>query len=115
VAAEAVFYDVASPFARWLGTGAGKALVEVLGRPAVAYVQKFIEFQKRLAASKGHLPAGLQQNLDLNINSVLELLRLARNDAGHPTGIVVDRPSAFQYLVVFPGLTRRLYGLKRHF
>jgi hypothetical protein len=115
VAAEAVFYDVAAPFSEWLGTDAGKTLAGILEKPAVAYVQKFTEFQKRLAASKGHLPGELQQNLDLNINSTLELLRLARNDAGHPTGIRVDRPSAFQYLVVFPSLAKRLYALKKHF
>ena len=115
VAAEAVFFDVATPFATWLNSRAGKALAEILEKPTVAYVQKFVEFQKRLAASKGDLPAPLQQNLDLNINSVLELLRLARNEVGHPTGIQVDRHSAFQYLVIFPGLAQRLYDLKKHF
>ena len=115
VAAEAVFYDVAAPFAAWLKNSGGQALSDILSKSTIAYIQKFIEFQKRLAASKGHLPPPLQQNLDLNINSVLELLRLARNDTGHPTGIQVDRHSSFQYLVLFPGLARRLYDLKRFF
>jgi len=115
VAAEAAFYDVATPFALWLDSTGGTALTEILAKPTVAYVQKFVEFQKRLAASKGHLPSSLQQNLDLNINSVLELLRLARNDVGHPTGIQIDRHSAFQHLVIFPGLAQRLYDLKKHF
>lgn len=115
VAAEAVFYDVAAPFSAWLSGSAGQTLAAALGKPTLAYIQKFVEFQKRLSASKGHLPPALQQNLDLNINSVLELLRLVRNDVGHPTGIKIDRQSAFQYLVVFPGLAKRLYALKRHF
>ena len=112
VAAEAVFYDVASSFAKWLGTESGKRLAELLDKDTSAYIYKFTEFQKRLLASKGHMPSGLQQNLDLNINSVLELLRLARNDVGHPTGVEVGRQNAFQYLVVFPGLARRLYDIK---
>ena len=112
VAAEAVFYDVALSFANWLETESGKKLRDLLEKESSAYIHKFVEFQKRLAASKGHLPPNLQQNLDLNINSVLELLRLARNDVGHPTGAQVTRQTAFQYLVVFPGLASRLYEIK---
>lgn len=115
VAAEATFYDVAVSFAAWLNNSSGSALADVLAKPTTAYIQKFIEFQKRLAANKGHLLVHLQQNLDLNINSVLELLRLARNDVGHPTGVQVTRHDAFQYLVIFPGLAKRLYDLKAHF
>jgi len=115
VAAEAAFYDMAASFAAWLNNSAGSALANVLAKPTTAYIQKFVEFQKRLAANKGHLPAHLQQNLDLNINSVLELLRLARNDVGHPTGVQIDRHDAFQHLVIFPGLARRLYDLKAYF
>lgn len=113
VTAEAIFYDVASSFAKWLETTAGKTLAEILAKQSAGYTQKFIEFQKRLTANKGLLPQSLQQNLDLNINSILELLRLARNDVGHPTGIQIDRQNAFQYLVVFPGLAKRMYDLKK--
>jgi hypothetical protein len=115
VAAEAMFYEVATVFSIWLGNKSGKILSQLLEAPAKSYVQKFIEFQKRIAANKGHLPSNLQQNLDLNINAVLELLRIARNDVGHPTGIVVEQDSAFQYLVLFPSLAKRLKELKLYF
>jgi len=112
VASEAMFYDVAESFAKWLNTESGKKLTEILAKESIPYIHKFVEFQKRLLASKGQLPPALQQNLDLNINSVLELLRLARNDVGHPTGIKMERHDAFQYLLLFPGLARRLHEIK---
>lgn len=112
VAAEAVFLDVAPSFCNWVGLEQGKKLAALLDKNTSAYVCKFTEFQKRLLPAKGHMPSNLQQNLDLNINSVLELLRLARNDVGHPTGVTVTRQDALQYLIVFPGLARRLYDIK---
>ncbi|MDB5985194.1 MAG: hypothetical protein JWR16_247 [Nevskia sp.] len=115
VATEACFYDVAGAFANWLGGNAGHSLDGLLDQPTRAYIHKFTEFQKKLSASKGHLPPALQQNLDLNINSALELIRLARNEVGHPTNQSVDRDSAYQYLVLFPMLAKRMYGLKHFF
>jgi len=112
VAAEAAFYDTAYAFADWVKDGSGVRLRELLERDSTSYIQKFTEFQKRLLPHKPDLPGDFQQNLDLNMNSVLELLRIARNEVGHPTGITIPRESAFQYLVIFPMLCRRLYGIR---
>ena len=70
VAAEAVFYEAASPFAKWIDRGGQAKLSAILAKPQTMYIQKFVEFQKRITAEKGNLPQPLQQNLDLNINSV---------------------------------------------
>ena len=112
VSAEAVFYDAAYAFCDWTPDGSGAKLKELLDRESYAYVRKFEDFQKRLLVHKPSLPGDFQQNLDLNLNSLLELLRLARNDVGHPTGVSVPRENAFQYLVIFPMLARRLYGIR---
>ena len=120
VATEACFYDIAGSFAKWLGTVPGQqtssqAFSDLLEQPTRAYVHKFAEFQKRLLSNKGHLQAALQQNLDLNINAAIELIRIARNEVGHPTNQGVSRESANQYLLLFPMLAKRLYELKRFF
>lgn len=112
VATEAVFYDTALPFSAWVPDGSGAKLRELLERPGAAFVHKFTEFQKRVAVHKSAFPADLAQNVDLSMNSLLELIRLARNDVGHPTGTRVTRESCFQYLVVFPLLAGRLYAIQ---
>jgi len=114
VATEAAFYDTAFPFADWVPDGSGAKLRELLERPGAAFVHKFGEFQKRVAVHKPALPPDVAQNLDLSMNSLLELIRLARNDVGHPTGLRVTRESCFQYLVVFPLLAGRLYAIQEH-
>lgn len=114
VAAEAIFYESAEAFADWTPDRSGAKLKALLADPKISYIRKFDEFQKRLSPLKSSLPADFQQNLDLNINSILELLRLARNDVGHPTGLTVAHDNAFQYLVVFPMLAKRLYALRKH-
>lgn len=114
VATEAVFYDTALSFADWIPDGSGAKLHELLERPGAAFVHKFSEFQKRVAVHKSAIPADLAQNVDLSMNSLLELIRLARNEVGHPTGVTVARENCFQYLVVFPLLAGRLYAIRQH-
>lgn len=114
VAAEAIFYESAEAFADWTPDGSGTNLKALLADPKISYIRKFDEFQKRLSPLKPSLPVDFRQNLDLNLNSILELLRLVRNDVGHPTGITIARDNAFQYLVIFPMLAKRLYALRQH-
>lgn len=112
VAAEAIFYEAAEAFAAWTPDGSGKNLADLLNKPEKAYIQKFVEFRKRIPPLQNHFPSDLQQNLDLNLNSILELLRLARNNVGHPTGIQMNRENAFQHIVLFPMLAKRLYDIR---
>lgn len=114
VASEAIFYDTARIFADWLPDGSGPKLKDVLEKKGTAFVHKFSEFQKRLLAHKSAFPQELSQNMDLSMNSLLELYRIARNDVGHPTGISVLKEDCFQHIVVFPLLARRLYGIRQH-
>lgn len=39
--------------------------------------------------------------MSLSLDSVLDLLRVARNDAGHPTGRFIDRGEAYINLQMF--------------
>jgi hypothetical protein len=111
VAAEAVFLDLAKSFVAWKGTPTEK-LEKLLSNPKASYVQKFDEFRKRLEPEKTHLPAELGDGLDLYMHAVLDLLRVSRNDAGHPTGREVGRDDCFTSLRVFARLAKRMYSLK---
>ena len=52
--------------------------------------------------------------LDLTLNAVTDLLRVSRNDAGHPTGRSIDRDDCFIHLRMFVRYTHKLYLLKAH-
>ena len=47
--------------------------------------------------------------------AVLQLIRLIRNDAGHPTGRQIDREDAFNHLAIYARANKRLYALMRFF
>lgn len=110
VAAEACMLEAADAFVNWSARTA-RRLKEMLENPRTFYVAKLEEFQKRLAVAKGSLPPELSDNLDLDVTAVLQLIRLTRNDAGHPTGRQIDRQDAFDHLVIYARANKRLYDL----
>lgn len=115
VAAEAVFVELAEAFGSWLGDASGSNLGKILADPKKTHFQKFDEFRKRLLPVASELPSGLGDGLDLQLNSVLDLLRINRNDAGHPTGVTVTRDDSFVHLRIFARIAKRIYALKHHF
>jgi hypothetical protein len=113
-AAEDTTLDVAASFVAWQGKPA-KNLKEILENPRQFYVYKLQEFEKRLTAAKGTIPANLSENIELNITAILQIIRLTRNDAGHPTGKRIDRQECYQNLVIYANAHRKLHQLKDFF
>jgi hypothetical protein len=65
--------------------------------------RQFDEFRKMLDSHlRGHLPQDLADGLDITLNAIFEMIRMQRNDAGHPTRKSVSREQAYASLVVFP-------------
>jgi hypothetical protein len=62
-----------------------------------------------------NLPSSLKDALDIQLSGVFTLIRYSRNDAGHPTGRVVDRDMAHASLLVFPQYCKRVYDLIDYF
>lgn len=115
VASEAAFIETATAFADWLQPGKTQDnLRQTLDGRAV-YVAKFDEFRKRLEAHKGELPDDLRDGLTLTMDAVLDLLRVSRNDAGHPTGRRISREDQFVHLQIFVRYLQKLYGQKTFF
>jgi hypothetical protein len=82
VAAEAEFLrliDVANKNAK-IGTSFDKATKE-------RFIRSKIEaFRKGLDPHLKFLPDAAKEDLDINLNAVQSILRIARNGAGHPSG-----------------------------
>lgn len=116
VASESAFYQLGDAFLNWLAEGNEKEnFSKILHNKKLRYIQKFTEFRKRLAAHIRNIDEELTDNLTLTLDAVLELLRINRNEAGHPTGKIVNRHDAFVMLQIFPHYLKRLFQLKDFF
>lgn len=113
-AAEDTTLQVATSFVLWRGESA-ENLRTILENPRQFYVYKLQEFDKRLRVAKAEIPQEFSENLELNITTVLQLIRLTRNDAGHPTGKQIDRQDCHQNLVVYANAHQKLHRLKGFF
>lgn len=114
VASEAAVLEVASSFATTLSEVESRRFMECIGSRRQNITAKFSAFREKLQSRKNELPSELKDGLDLTVNSVADLLRTYRNDAGHPTDRAVDRDDAYTHLCLFVRYARRLYALKAH-
>ena len=116
-ASEAAFIDMALSFGNWLPSGGKEqeAILESVKSKRQNYLMKFSEFRKRVEKYKNQLPINLSDGMSLTMDSVLDLLRTYRNDAGHPTGKTITRDDAFINLQMFARYLQKLYALKEHF
>jgi hypothetical protein len=115
VASEGAFLEMASTFGKWLQGKEQEKFLKIIEDPKINYIQKFLEFRKRIEPHKPDLPSELADNMALSFDAVLDLLRINRNDAGHPTGKMISRDDAFTNLQIFARLLQKIYLLKDYF
>lgn len=75
--------------------------------------QKFDVLYADLYQHRGALPDGLRE-VDVWLNGVFQLIRLTRNDAGHPIGAEPAREAIYANLNLFLLYARNLSGVKEH-
>ena len=109
VASEAAVLEVALALAGVMNDTEAKPYLETIHARKQNFVAKFEVFAQKLRSKKSLLPEDLA---DLTLNAVTDLLRVSRNDAGHPTGRGVDRDDCFIHLRMFVRYARKLYSLK---
>ena len=114
VASEAAFMEMAEASVPWLQS-ARIALKKILDVPRQPYVKKFEEFRKRVEPRKADLPNDLADGMSLTFDAVLDLLRIQRNDAGHPTGKAISREDQYISLQMFGRYLQRLYQFRAFF
>jgi len=61
------------------------------------------------------IPSHLKDALDIQLSGIFTLIRYSRNDAGHPTGRLIDKDLAHGNLLLFPQYVKRVYGLIDYF
>lgn len=115
VATEAAFLELGDAFASWLPEGSRTKFLAKLTSRGTSYWQKFGEFRNRLEPKRGELPQHLTEDIDLTLDATLNMLRIYRNEAGHPTGKQISRARANQNLQLFAFLLGRMYELKAFF
>ncbi len=69
------------------------------------------EVLKRLTSPATPLPAELGSVLTQHIDASYDLIRRTRNDAGHPTGIRMERDDAHVVLLLFPTYCKTVHDL----
>jgi hypothetical protein len=101
---------------------AARAVVDAVSAPKLAEKvngsrakqgEVFEELRKRLEPMRRDLPEGLADVLTLD--AVADLLRVNRNEAGHPTGLHVDRDTARIHLQMAAVYLGKLASLTEHF
>jgi hypothetical protein len=77
--------------------------------------QKITKFQDCLKPLIPALPHEATEDLETNFLAIQSVLRIARNDAGHPTGATPQREQVYIYLQLFVPFARQLMRLRRAF
>lgn len=115
VASEAAFLEMAQSFGQWLSGQESERFLEIVSSTKQNYIAKFSEFRKRIESHKNDLPGDLSDGMALTFDAVLDLLRIYRNESGHPTGKQIERADAYVSLQMFARYLERLYQFKAFF
>lgn len=73
--------------------------------------KKFDETLKILLANRKKLPRKIQENIESELQGVFNLIRVTRNDSGHPTGKTLRRDEVFMNLRLFYPHCKKVYQL----
>jgi hypothetical protein len=78
-------------------------------------LSKFKVLDREFNLIKKDLRANVADDIDIQVNSIFNLIRITRNDAGHPTEAKIDRRRAYSNLQVFAEYCKRIYDLIDYF
>ena len=75
-------------------------------------LQKFrkfrVAFEKNVLAD---MPGNVRENLDIEFDGILSVIRTFRNDSGHPSGKILEREQTYVLLQMFVPYCRKIYQL----
>jgi hypothetical protein len=72
---------------------------------------KFDEVKKVIMQNRSKLPQEIDETLESDLDGIFTLIRIARNDSGHPTGKIMRREQVYVNLQLFVQYCRCVYRL----
>lgn len=91
-------------------TGPKKEKLEKL-QDSINIKQKFDKVKEIIMQIRNKLSHELEENLDSDLDGIFNLIRVTRNDAGHPTSKTIRRDHVFNCLILFVSYCKCVYGL----
>lgn len=73
------------------------------------------QFKQDFASLRPTLPPELYGDFETHLDSVFQLIRVTRNDSGHPSGTVPERAVVMANLQAFPYFAKRVLAIEKHF
>jgi len=113
-AAEAAFLDLGRSFAKWTGGTKGDAYRTFVDGPR-QFGPKFEDFRKKIEGRRAELPETFTDQMDIILWSILNLIRIHRNSAGHPRDVTIGRRDVFNHLLAFAYCLEKMYALRAFF
>ena len=77
--------------------------------------RKYSALWSRLKPMAGSLPNNLGDKLESILHNIFDIIRTTRNEAGHPSGNVIEKETVHANLLLFPIFCKRIYKLIDHF
>ncbi len=78
-------------------------------------LQKVNKFRNIMDQELRGLPAEAKEDFDTHFAGILSIIRTFRNQAGHPTGKIIDREQAYVLLQLFIPYCKKMYQLMAHY
>jgi len=78
-------------------------------------LQKFNKFKRILDQHTATLTPEIKEDLDTHFAGILSIIRTFRNQAGHPTGKIIDREQAYVLMQLFIPYCKKMYQLMGHY
>jgi hypothetical protein len=76
---------------------------------------QYAQFKKELSIIKESIPSQLLRDYETHLDGIFNLIRLVRNQSGHPSGIFPDQAIVMAHLQAFSFFAARVTGLEAHF
>ena len=113
VASEAAFGGLAEAYIGSLPPERAASARKDLTGARQSYFHRWEALRRRIDPVREQLPEDLRDRLLLD--AVSDLLRITRNDVGHPTGRLIDEDTARTHLLIAATYLGRMTALQDHF
>lgn len=78
-------------------------------------LQKVNKFKDILDTQASNLTPEIKEDLDTHFAGILSIIRTFRNQAGHPTGKIIDREQAYVLMQLFIPYCKKMYQIMTHY